>query len=134
MTPARARCDFTGCTKYARPGETRCTTHLKAIDRKGEQPSALEQGMNGYGKFQHLVGQAAADGAAEGLDNEIDVLRLVMQRLLAEEADPSKLATGVAKISNSIINAMRVRRTLSGEAADDFTNAVALILDEIAPP
>jgi hypothetical protein len=132
----RVRCTFTGCTRYARPGQDRCTAHKDAIDRAGRPASAFADRLES-GEFRDLFGtlspkiaQVAADA---GLDNEIGVLRLVMARLLAEEGDPARLASGIAKLAGVIVQAQRAQRALSGEAADSLTDAVATILDELNP-
>lgn len=127
----RARCDFTGCNRYARPGYNRCTNHRKEVDRQGKPPNPLERAIasNNYGKLTPQVMQAAADH--EGVDNEISLLRIVMQDLLDNEPDASKRAAGIAKLAGTVIQAMRAKRTLSGTAADEFTDAVSLILEEL---
>lgn len=132
MTRSKPRCTFTGCTRFARPGFDRCTSHRNAVDRQGKPPSKIEAQLatNNYGKYTALVLQTAADGG-DGLDNEIAVLRATLARVMDTEADPSKLAAAVARLSQSIIQAMRTKRTLSGTAADEFTDAVALILEEL---
>lgn len=132
----RTRCDFTDCNRFARPGTTRCARHKDAVDRHGDPPSTTFAAAIDAGKYAGLFGsltpriaQAAHDS---GIESEIGVLRLVMARLLAEEADPAKLASGIAKLAGVVIQAQRAQRALSGKAADDLTDAVAVILEELA--
>lgn len=134
--PARERCDFTACNRYARPGSTRCTRHRDAVDHKGREPNtftaAIEAGEYAslFGSLTPQIAQAAHES---GIESEIGVLRLVMARLLAEETDPGKLASGIAKLAGVVIQAQRAQRALSGKAADDLTDAVAVILEELNP-
>lgn len=134
--PSRDRCDFTGCARFARPGTTRCSRHRDAIDRHGDPPTTFEASIEAgeyAGLFGSLAPQIAQAAHESGIESEIGVLRLVMARLLAEEADPAKLASGVAKLASVVIQAQRAQRALSGKAADDLTDAVAVILEELAP-
>lgn len=132
MTRKRSRCSYTSCTRFARAGHDRCTAHRNAVDRKGNPPTQLEHQLagQGFGKLTPLVLQTAAD-AGDGVDNEIAILRATMLRLIDNEPDASKQAQGVAKLAGTIIQAMRAKKTLTGETADQFTDAVALILEEI---
>jgi hypothetical protein len=56
---------------------------------------------------------AAADS---GLEAEIGALRLALARLLDEEADASRLATGVARVAGVAVQAARLRQGQGNEA------------------
>ena len=70
-------------------------------------------------------------GSEPGLDEEIGMLRVVLARLLVEEADPAKLAAGVARIASVAVQAARARHALQGEQAENLTEAIAQILTEL---
>lgn len=132
----KLRCNYPGCTRYARPGIDRCTAHkatpLPIDDR---EPSAFEAQLE-RGDYRALFGdrllpilaQAAAENTA---DTEIGILRLVMARLLAEETDPALLVSGVARLSSVIIQALKANRALSGQVAESLTDAITTILETI---
>lgn len=132
MTRTRTRCTYTDCTRYSRPGHDRCTAHRNQVDHQGKKPSALHNDLaaKGFGKLTPLILQTAADADAS-LDTEIAILRATMMRLIDTEPDATKQAQGVAKLASAIIQAMRAQKTLSGETADQFTDAIAVILEEI---
>lgn len=131
MSRQRARCNFTGCKRFVRPGFDRCTDHRNQVDTKGKPPNRMHRELSAknYGKYTPLILQTAADD--DGLDTEIQVLRATLARVMDEETDPARLAAAVSKISATIIQAMKARKTLSGQTADEFTDAVAFILEEL---
>lgn len=81
-----------------------------------------------FGQLKPVIARASAE---YGVDNEIGVLRIAMAKLLAEESDPFRLATGVARLSSVIVQAQKAAKVLSGEVADDITGAIATILEEM---
>jgi hypothetical protein len=82
-----------------------------------------------FGKrLGELMAQAAAE---EGVDDEIAVLRIVMARLMAEEADALKLAQAIARITGVSIQAARVRRAINGQRADSLVEALTQALLEL---
>lgn len=133
----RVRCVVAGCVRYARVGEDRCTPHRDEHDAERRAKSAFADRLEA-GSYRGLIAELEADiaEAAErsGVHTEIGILRLVMARLLAEESDPAKLSAGVAKLAGVIISAQRAQHALSGAAADNLTDAVATILEELNPP
>ncbi len=72
----------------------------------------------------------AAAGAERGLANEIGSLRVVLARLLAEEADSGRLAQNAARVTAVLVQATRAQHALSGEMADGLAEAVTHILAE----
>lgn len=88
------------------------------------------------GDYRRLLGAALTSviqqAAAEpGLDGEIGMLRVVLARLLVEEADPAKLAAGAARIAHVAVQAARARHTLQGDQAGNLTEAITQILTEL---
>lgn len=72
----------------------------------------------GAGLREALRGAAADDG----LEAEIGALRLALARLLQEEGDPSRLATGVARVAGVAVQAARLRRVPG--AGDELREAL----------
>ncbi|HEY7036016.1 MAG TPA: hypothetical protein VH482_32080 [Thermomicrobiales bacterium] len=84
------------------------------------------------GLFDQTLREVIAQAAAErGLADEIGALRVVLARLLLEEADLSKLVTGVARLASVTVQATRAQRAIAGEQADGLTEAIAQILAEL---
>jgi hypothetical protein len=71
-----------------------------------------------------------AAGAERGLTHEIGSLRVVLARLLAEEADAGRLAQNAARVTAVLVQATRAQHALSGEMADGLAEAVTHILAE----
>jgi hypothetical protein len=135
------RCAAPGCGRWTRAGEAFCTRHRDAPEvEDGEGPGAGAGGaLAGFrarlatGDYDALLGaglRGALQGAAadEGLEAEIGALRLALARLLQEEADPSRLATGVARVAGVAVQAARLRR-LPG-AGDEVRAALLQALAE----
>ncbi len=80
------------------------------------------------GRLKEVIAQAAAE---RSLTDEIGALRFVLARLLAEEDDLTKLATGVARVATVAIQAARTQRAISGELPDGLTEALTQILTEL---
>jgi hypothetical protein len=91
------------------------------------------------GTYQELVGKRLAAtikeaAQAAGVDDEIGALRVVMARLLGElqtDRDPLKVAGAIVRIAAATIAAQRAKRLISGQAADDLTDAISTILEEL---
>jgi hypothetical protein len=58
---------------------------------------------------------AAADASLEA---EIGALRLVLARLIQEEGDPARLASGVARVAGVSVQAARLRQGVAGDGED----------------
>ena len=67
----------------------------------------------------------------ESLAEEIEALRLVLARLLAEEDDPARLAASIPRIVDAVVRAVRMERMLSGTMAEGLTEAVTQLLAEL---
>lgn len=68
---------------------------------------------------------------AHSLDEEIEMLKVLLRRVLEREKDPRKAlklaSVGVKRLADTL----RAKRALSGEAADGLAAAMAQALDEI---
>lgn len=68
---------------------------------------------------------------AGDLTGEIGALRVAMARLLAEEADPVRLATGVARLADATGRALKAQRALGGDDEDEVTRTFRRVLAEM---
>jgi hypothetical protein len=78
--------------------------------------------------------QAVAGGREReraSLAEEIEALRLVLARLLAEEDDPARLASSIPRIVDTVVRALRTQRTLDGTLAEGLTEAMTQLLVEL---
>src|SRR5947209_8363960 len=88
------------------------------------------------GEYRHLLGDALNSviqqaAEAQGLDEEIGMLRVVLARLLIEEEDPARLAANAARIAHVSVQAARARHALRGDQAGNLTDAITRILTEL---
>ena len=146
---SRRRCAVPGCAGYARSGSAYCAAHRTAAGRRqgGQAASADEPRLTSHDSFhqrrdasdyRRLFGERmdalmAAAAEEEGIEDEIGVLRILLARLMVEEADPLKLAEAVARIAGVSVQAARVRHAISGKRTESFTDAVARVLEELHP-
>ena len=65
-----------------------------------------------------------------GVADEIRALRVVMARLLLEEEDLSKLVAGIARLTATIVQAMRLQRLIDAGGGDAFEAAMNQVKDE----
>lgn len=119
------RCAARGCGRWTRAGEEFCARHGEA-DEPLQDGQETEPGLAHFrdrllaGDYEALLGAGLRDtlrGAAtdSGLDAEIGALRLALARLLQEERDPSRLATGVARVAGVAVQAVRLRQSADGQ-------------------
>lgn len=68
-----------------------------------------------------------------GVDEELGAVRYALQKLIAEEPDAAKLATGVARLTSASVQAMKLGQML-GDAADaslaDLLNEILIEMEE----
>ncbi|MGH2461090.1 MAG: hypothetical protein ACRDIY_19710 [Chloroflexota bacterium] len=73
--------------------------------------------------------RAALEGAAEGndLDQEVDLLRVLIRRGVAEGVDLETLSRSLGRLAQML----RVRHVIRGQAAKSLDEALARVLEEI---
>ena len=91
------------------------------------------QGRRAVSELRRLeeLARGLAAGDAASLAGEIGAARLVLARLLREEADPVRLADGIAKAASVVFKARHLERLASGEAAESLAAAATRILEEL---
>jgi hypothetical protein len=97
---------------------------LERLER-GEYAELFEENLS------QVIAQAAKRMQERGPDDEIGALRFVLARLLAEEEDAVKLASGVTRVASAAVHAARAQRAISGESAEGLTSALTQILAEL---
>jgi hypothetical protein len=139
-----ARCQTPRCGRYVQAGAARCAKHetseaegpprdervtrrVEFLERleKGEYAALFDENMS------RVIVQAAQAMKERGPDDEIGALRFVMAKLLAEEDDPAKLASSVARVVTAAMQAARASRAIGGETAEGLTGALTQILAEL---
>jgi hypothetical protein len=102
------------------------------MDEGGDEEAGAEtarEGLSAFrtrlagGDYEAVVGPGLREtlqgAAAEtGLDAEIGALRLAMLRLLQEERDPSRMASGLARVAGVSVQAARLRQQGDGDAGE----------------
>ncbi len=134
--PPRPRCTFPSCTNYASKDHVTCTSHRHAMPPT-DKPTDFQRRLSD-GTYVDQVGirltNMITDAAQiEGLDNELGALRLVLNMLLTTEQDPTRLASGVPKVTGAIVQILRAQRLLDDRQAESLNDAIATILEELQP-
>ena len=129
------RCTVPGCGRFTRAGDLYCARHQQDDDRHGVDDDA-EPGERGHasfharlatGDYERVIGtelrRVLEDAAAApDLDQEIGALRVSLARLIQEERDPSRLATGVARLASVAVQAAKLRN--GGKTEEDGILAI----------
>jgi hypothetical protein len=118
------------------PGRGRDTLRGERNRETSERERALfeRRVQEVLGRLEQLMAAGPSSGSVSGresLDQEIESLRLVLARLLAEEADPARLATSIPRVVDAVVRAIRAQRTLNGALAEGFTEALTQVLLEL---
>ncbi|HEY8447214.1 MAG TPA: hypothetical protein VIL01_08910 [Thermomicrobiales bacterium] len=135
----RKRCAAPGCGRFVRRGAEWCRAHGAADEEAtDERQHAREEFRRrlAQGDYRQLfdadVQAVMAQAAAEpGLADEIGALRIVLARLLLEEADLGKLVAGVARLVSATTQAARAQRAIAGETGQGLTEAINRFLAEL---
>ncbi len=128
------RCAARGCGRWTRAGESYCQRHGGEAEDDEEMAAdagglaafraRLEAGDSDAVLGPGLRGTLRGAAADPGLDAEIGALRLALTRLLREERDPARLATGVARVAGVSVQLARLRQ--HGDAAGESLRAAIL--------
>jgi hypothetical protein len=138
------RCAARGCGRWTRAGEEYCAGHREdhptadgdAVDDVGPSRSALAAFRErlAAGDYDAVLGpglRGALRGAAAdaSLEAEIGALRLVLARLLQEEGDPSRLASGVARVAGVSVQAARLRQSADADVDEVRATLLKVLAD-----
>lgn len=88
------------------------------------------------GRFDALLDgpmrQLLREGAEiRGLDVELGAIRFALVKLLAEEQDAGKLASGVARLVSAAVQAMKMGQTISDEVDESLADQLNQILIDL---
>jgi len=148
------RCERMGCRAWAMRGGRFCWAHrhddeadfnpMDASVAADGEPSARELRSQRFaeavrGQQSELVERTVAVvletiGGELSLGREIGALRLMLQRVIAMDAldgDPRDTATTITRLVDGIVRAVRAQRAISGELADDLSDALTKVLIEL---
>lgn len=130
------RCSRPGCRAWSMRGRQFCRAHQPVGGAERRDPGEMELGRQFRDVFVQRVSEALASSGGSvqtvaSLTEEIGALRLVMARLLDEEADASRLAISVPRIVDATVRAVRAQQTMSGATAEDLTEALTQMLLEL---
>jgi hypothetical protein len=117
------------CQQRAMQGGRLCATHAG----RGGAPRGNRYGLR-HGLYSRYLSpreklDLVAARAAEGLDEEIAVTRLMIQRALREKKLPPE---AYARLVDALCRQLRLRRQLSGESTNRIADALATVLNEAA--
>jgi hypothetical protein len=127
---SKPRCNQPGCNRFAAPAHLACRAHITA---DADETARRLDWAAMAGSYRELLGptlsRIMAEAAADtGLDDEVGALRVTMARVLSEESDPVRLAQAISRLSAASVAAARARRAITGELADNLTDALSQIL------
>ena len=126
------RCAARGCGRWTRADETFCQRHrgwdedtrqerrLQAGDEESQASFTERLSAGNYDSLltpglREALRQASADA---GLEAEIGALRVALLRLLQEERDPSRMATGIARVAGVALQALRLQQAGNALASE----------------
>ena len=139
----RRNCERDGCRAWAMHGQALCRAHLTAEEHRtgkavpvGPAPTSApprRRRPHFEQQIEEVVARFASEAGLEheSLSEEISALRIVLARLLAEEEDPSRLASSIPRIVDAVVRAVRAQRLISGVLAEGLTQAVTQVLIEL---
>ena len=148
---AGKRCAREGCRAWALRGGVTCRAHTvapaadtsRATDPRGEAERAeraarvaeFERRIRSGGyqdllerKVREVMEEAGREGA---LTDEIGALRIVMNKLLAEDKNAQRLSVSIPRVVNATVRALKAQHAISGDAASNLTEALTRVLIEM---
>ena len=121
----------TGGAKRGPGDDARAEAEGEAEARRAAFRRRVERGEY-RGLLEAPLPEVMAQAAAErGLAAEAGALRVVLARLLAEEADLGKLALGVARVATASARLAQARQTLGDGPKSELEEAMMKALDEL---
>jgi hypothetical protein len=91
----------------------------------------VEQGRYD-GLLDSSVRKVLREGAAiRGVDEELGAIRFALAKLLAEEPDASKLASGVARLTSAAVQAMKLGQSIGDETDRSLADLLNQILIDL---
>src|SRR5262249_26193048 len=119
----------TPCKRAAAADARVCASHAGRCGARPGNRNALRHGLYSRQLTSEEQIDLIAARAAEGVDEEIAITRLMIVRALRQQDAPAR---AYARLAEALCRQLRVRRQLSGEGADALAGALAHMLDEVA--
>ena len=69
--------------------------------------------------------------AIQGIEEELGAVRFALAKLMNEEEDPNKLATGVARLASATVQLLKIVKPAASEASDPAVETINRILIEL---
>jgi hypothetical protein len=117
------------CKRDALADGTVCASHAGRCGAPFGNRNALRHGL--YSRL--LTPEEQFDlltaSAADGLDDEIGMTRLLILRALRDQEAPPEVYT---RLVESLCRQLRLRRALSGKGSDELAESLARVLSEVA--
>lgn len=119
----------------ARTHRNRSEDRWDDVDPRAEQREVFQERV-ARGVYKELydppVRMLIEEGAAlQGVEEELGAIRFALARLMNEEEDPSKLATGVARLASATVQLLRVVRPAANQSDDPVLESVNQILIDL---
>lgn len=116
------RCARPGCRAWAMRGRDYCRAHQAESANSGTETTAAPAiGRRTSGarlRFEARIARAlAVEQRSETLTDEIETLRRVLARVMAEEDDPARLAVSIPRIVDSVVRAKRAQHLFAAGAS-----------------
>ena len=128
----------TRCKRLAKAGSDFCGLHNGSGRRPGAPPG--NQNARKHGFYSRIyteedLADIASVAAAADLSDEIALLRVFIRRVAlegVETMEAPELLSAISRACGRLTQMLKARRQISGEAADDFQQALAEVLDGLA--
>jgi hypothetical protein len=95
---------------------------------QGRGVSASAEGATDWQIDPAIEGALTALASDPGLRVEIGALRLVLVRLLQEEADTARLAGYAARVAGVAVQAVKAQHAITGDAGEDTADILSRLL------
>ena len=130
------------CTQTAMAGGRLCASHAGRDGARSDKANAVGPGLYGESLSPREQVALVAARAAEGVDDEIAVTRLMIVRALEEQkarqeqdAPPEQPEHKVppqayTRLVEALCRQLRTRRQVRGESVESLMGALAVVLDE----
>ena len=117
------------CARRALANASVCASHAGRCGARPGNRNGLRHGLYSRQLSPEERFNLALARGTEGLDEEIAMTRLMIQRLVREQ-DPSPAA--YTRLVEALCRQLRIQRQLSGAGANALADALARLLEEIA--
>jgi hypothetical protein len=124
------------CTQRAMAGGRLCASHAGQGGARPGNRNARPHDLYGEALSRREKAKLVVARAAEGVDDEIAMTRLMIVRALEEtkalqEEEQEAPPEDYARLVEALCRQLRTQRQVRGESADSLMGALAVVLDEM---